>query len=151
MELTVKVSGGSSDSETDLLDVVIELGSVMVDKMEPIHIVTVLLAFGAMYAGQSMLRHYLDTRKEERIAETNSESVKEALQAVQFMAERDREHLRVIETAINQMPVLAGVRQEAESSQHALTRHVSTLETAEVNGVSIDGAIAGEITKGIGP
>ncbi|PTM78382.1 hypothetical protein [Cereibacter johrii] len=146
LELVVKVKGGSSDQSVDLNTVLIEIAKAMLQKLSPAEVVTIVVALALVLAGQSVLRVWLNNRKEVRLAEISGQresDLKEeriaALNAVVAVATHDKARMGLIEKAEARLPIIKSLEDEAKESRHALVKHMSRVD-AELNSVAIPSA-----------
>lgn len=141
LELIVKVKSGSSDQEAALMDVIKEVLVGAVEKMDPTTLAIVIVGLALIWAGQATMRTWLNNRKEERLAETNNKAMIKALETIQTVAAGDKDKQKVIQKAIEQQPVLAELKAEADEAKQSLVRHASQTD-AQINGVSVPAAAA---------
>lgn len=152
LELVVKVKSGSSDQQANLTDILKEAAVGAVDKMEPTHIAVVLVVLILTWGGQAVLRTWLNDRKEVKLAElsegTNKEAFKtvtKAMEAIQTVA-ADKQKMEVLEQAQKQVPVVSGLREEAEKARASIVKHASQSDAA-INGVSIPAEAGQRISR----
>jgi hypothetical protein len=145
LELIVKVRSGSSDQEAELMDVIKEVLVGAVDKMDPTTLAIVIVGLALIWAGQATMRNWLNNRKEERLAESNNKTMIKALETIQTVAAGDKDKQAVIQKAIEQQPVLQGLKAEADDAKQSLVRHASQTD-AVVNGISVPAGAASALT-----
>lgn len=145
LELIIKVKSGSSDQEAELMDVIKEVLVGAVDKMDPTTLAIVSIGLALVWAGQSTMRTYLNDRKEERLAESNNKAMIKALETIQTVAAGDTDKQAVIQKAIEQHPLLQGLKQEANNAKRSMVRHASQSD-AVLNGVSVPAGAATALT-----
>jgi len=121
LEIIVKVQGGSSDTEAELWKILSESASAAVGKMEPQHIITTVLGLGLLWASQSVLRTWLEGRKEQRIAEVQSEQQKEILSALKFSHEKDVERMPIFSEARSKDPKFQGFIEEDSEAKASIS------------------------------
>lgn len=152
LELVVKVKSGSSDQEADLIDVLKEAAKGAVEKMEPEQIAIVLLVLILTWGGQSVLRTWLNNRKEERLAELSQASNKEAFQTISKAFETiqavatDEGKMSVLEQATDEISVVKDLRDEAQKARASIVKHAAQTD-ASVNGVSIPADAGQNLTR----
>ncbi|NDR55698.1 hypothetical protein [Aliiruegeria sabulilitoris] len=145
LELIVKVKSGSSDQEAQLMDVIGEVLTGAVDKMDPTTLAIVIVGLALIWAGQATMRSWLQNRKEERLAESNNKTMIQALETIQTVAAGDKEKQALIQGAIQQSPVLKGLKDEADGAKQSMVRHASQTD-AVVNGINLPAGAASAIT-----
>ena len=145
LELVVTVESGSSDQEAELMEILKEVLTGAVDKMDPTTLAIVIVALALIWAGQSVMRSWISSRKEERLAETNNKSILKALETIQVAVSGDSEKQRLLERAADEQPVLNDLRKEADSARQTLVRHTSQTD-ARVNGVELPSDVASTLT-----
>jgi hypothetical protein len=146
LELVVSVHSGSSDQEAALADIIKEVLVGAVDKMDPITIAIIVISLALIWAGQSVWRTWISDKKEERIAETNSKAMLEALNTIQVAVAGDAEKRDILNKAIVQQPVLSELKGQADASRQELIKHTSNVD-AEINGVSLSSIASDSLTK----
>lgn len=146
LELVVTVHSGSSDQEAALTDIIKEVLSGAIDKMDPTTIAIVVISLALIWAGQSVWRTWITDRKEERIAETNSKAMLKALETIQVAVSGDAEKSKLLEKAMKKQPVLAELKEEADVSRMGLIKHNSTVN-AQINGVPLPSEGANSLVK----
>lgn len=152
LELVIKVKSGSSDQEADLVGILKEAATGAVDKMEPHQIAIVLIVLILTWGGQAVFRNWLNNRKEEKLAElsesTNKEAFKtisKAFEAIQSVAS-DQKKVAALDEAQGQVPVVEGLREQAEIARASIVKHASQSD-AEINGVSIPAEAGQKISR----
>lgn len=152
LELVVKVKSGSSDQEADLFGVLKEIAAGAIEKMEPEQVAIVLITLILTWGGQSVLRTWLNNRKEVKLTElreaTNKEAfqtVSKAMEAVQAVA-TDQNKIAVLQEAAKKVPVVDGLREEAQKARNSIVKHNSQSD-AMINGVSIPAEVGQSITR----
>lgn len=146
LEIVVRVSGGSSDQDADLSDIIAQIVQSAVNKMEPWQIITVLISLGLIYTGGSVLRTWIESKKEEKIAETSSKNITEALEAVKFTVASDAEKREILNRAVQRVPIVSDLSDEADAARHSLIKHASKTD-AELNGVSLPSNVTSKLTR----
>jgi hypothetical protein len=105
----------------------------------------VIVGLALIWAGQATMRNWLNNRKEERLAESNNKTMIKALETIQTVAAGDKDKQAVIQKAIEQQPVLQGLKAEADDAKQSLVRHASQTD-AVVNGISVPAGAASALT-----
>ncbi len=146
LELVVKVQSGSSDQEAALMDIIKEVLTGAVDKMDAKTIAIVTIALALIWAGQSVWRSWIENRKEERLAETSSKSMLKALETIQVAVAGDTEKTKLLEKVMKKEPILSELKEEADDARMDLIKHTAHVD-AEVNGISLPTAAADSLTK----
>lgn len=152
LELVVKVKSGSSDQEADLFGVLKEVAAGAIEKMTPEQVATILLVLILTWGGQSVLRTWLNNRKEVQLTElreaTNKEAfqtVSKAMEAVETVA-TDRNKIAMLQDAAREVPVIDGLRDEAQKARTSIVKHNSQSD-AIINGVNIPAEVGQSITR----
>ena len=142
LELVVKVKSGSSDQEVDLVGILKEAASGAVEKMEPQQIAIVLIVLILTWGGQAVFRNWLNNRKEEKLAElsegTNKEAfrtISKAFDAIQSVSS-DQQRIAALDRAQEQVPLVEGLREQAEVARASIVKHASQTDAA-INGISV--------------
>lgn len=106
LELVVTVQSGSSDQEAALTDIIKEVLTGAIDKMDPTTIAIVVISLALIWAGQSVWRTWISERKEERVAETNSKAMLKALDTIQVAVAGDAEKVGCCKMRLRSNPCL---------------------------------------------
>lgn len=147
LEFRVRVSKGSSNYEIDLQKLLETLGHGLIDKMDPLHIVIILVAMGVLFAGGSYLKTILQHKLERRRLEIQSQEKLDQLKNLQFMTQQETERQKILVDVVKKVPEVRVIRDQAETGRTALLESLSTVPSAKFDGVGIDGATADELTK----
>ena len=147
LELVVQVDGGSSDSEIDWTEIILRLVDGLIDKMEPTHLIILILGSGLLFASHSLLRRQLDKKKDEKIADTQTESIKEFLKALKYSQENDLERWKVMNDASNEVPELLEIQEDVDEAKLSLTRHYTKGQDAKIDGVEISQEAGQRLTR----
>lgn len=145
-EIEVKVSDGSSGYEIDLQELLIRLIEQVGAKMEPVHLITLVLGIGVLYTGQSALRLFLDNRKEVREKELRSEDQRAQIEALNFSSEQETKRAQIIAGLVDKYPRMESIRKDAYQANTALLKGVASADEGLFRGVSLDGDIARVLT-----
>lgn len=146
LELVVTVHSGSSDQEAALTDIIKEVLTGAIDKMDPTTIAIVVISLALIWAGQSVWRTWISERREERVAETNSKAMLKALDSIQVAVAGDAEKTKLLAKAIETQPVLSALKVEADASRMEIIKHNSSVD-AEINGVPLPSDASTSLTK----
>lgn len=152
LEIIVKVKSGSSDQEAEFIDVLKEAVVAAVGNMEPHQIAIVLVVAILSWTGVTVTRHWLSKRAEIKLAEIEAGSKKgtdellaKAFEAVAQKGE-DREKIRLIEKAKEELPAISAFTDEAENATQSLVKHSSQTDS-NVNGVGIPAELGRRLTR----
>lgn len=152
LELVIKVKSGSSDQEADLVGILKEAAVGAVEKMEPTQIAIVLIVLILTWGGQSVFRTWLNNRKEEKLAELSEGTNKQAFQTLEKALETiqsvaaDQQKSAILDKAQAQVPVVEGLRNEAEKARASIVKHASQSDAA-INGISIQAEAGQNISR----
>ncbi len=119
----------------------------MVSKMDPTHLVLMILGLSLIYAGQSVCRAYFQKEKDEKIAEIQSKQVVESLEALKFANETDLERMKILAEAMKATPQLAPIADDADDARQSLVRHMTKDTDARVNGVEMPQTAGQRLTR----
>jgi hypothetical protein len=147
LQFEVKVTEGSSNYEIDLQALLEKIGLGLIDKMEPWHIVAVVIAMGVLYAGGSYLKTVLQHKLEKRRMEIQAQEKKDQLEHLQFTAQQETERQKLLADLVKRVPEVRAIESHAENAKNALLESVSTVPSAKIDGVAIDGETAAELMK----
>lgn len=146
LEIVVHVASGSSDQDAELGDIIAQIVQSAVNKMEPWQIITLVLSLGLLYTGGSVLRTWIEAKKEEKIAETSSKNITNALDTVKFAVASDAQKRTIMDTAVQKVPVMQDLSDEADMARLALVKHASKTD-AKLNGVDLPSEVTSKITR----
>ncbi len=156
LELVVKVSSGSSDQQADLLDILKEAVLSAVENMEPHQIAIVLIVAVLTWAGQSVTKHWISKKSEEKLAEIDAgkqseqnKLISEAFKSIQSVS-NDAQKMQLIaqakRTVPDAAPILATMEEEAEVARYSLVKHAGQNDSM-INGVNIPAVVAQKLTR----
>lgn len=146
LQIVVHVESGSSDQDADLSEIIAQIVQSAVNKMEPWEIIVLLLSLGLMYTGGSVLRTWIEAKKEEKIAETTSKNITDALEAVKFAVATDAQKVSLLEQATQMVPIVSDLSDEAEAARHSLVKHASKSD-ARLNDVELPSEVTSKLTR----
>lgn len=147
LEIVVTVSEGSSILDVDLQGVLEKMAVEMVGKMEPTHLVVTILGIGLVWAGHSAYNKYLDSRVQIRQTEVKSEEQRAMIEHLKFSSEQETERTRLITNLAAENSKVANVAALADDTRAELLKRGSKADTFEMQGVTISGGIADELSK----
>jgi hypothetical protein len=146
IEIQVNVEDGSSLIEVNMDGFLGELTQAVVGKVGPQEIVVTVLGTALIWGSVALFKKYLDNRKEVRMAEVKSESDREHLSAIRFMSEQETKRTEILSTLISNQPRLDNQERLAYDAKTELVKSFSRAETAEIDGIVMDGELARTLT-----
>lgn len=142
LELEVKVSNGSSTYEVDVQTLLEKLIELSVGRMDSNDLMAVLITFGVLFFGTSAFKSYLENRRVVREQELKSDEQRKLIEALQFTTQQETERAKIITDLAKQNPRIENLRTYSEDARLALLRSVTSSDSAEIQGVEIDGDAA---------
>jgi hypothetical protein len=146
LEIEVKVSDGSSEYEIDLQEIFLKIIEKVGDKMEPDHIVIMVVSIAVLFFGKSAINSYLENRKEIKGQELKSEEQLAQIEALRFASQQETERAKIMAGIIKQEPRIENIEKTAYDMQTSIIKALSSADQAELQGLSIDPEIARMLT-----
>lgn len=146
IEIQVNVENGSSLIEVNMDGFMGELAQAVVGKVGPQEIVITILGTALIWGGVVLFKKYLDDRKEIRMSEVKSESDREHLSTMRFMSEQETRRTELLTNLIERKPQLDNMERLAYDAKTDLVKSFAKAETAEIDGVVLDAALAKTLT-----
>jgi hypothetical protein len=142
LEFEVKVSNGSSTYEIDFQAIAIKLLELSVGRMDSHDLTAVVLSFAALFFGSSMLKTFLDDRRQKRETELKSEDQRKLIEHLKFSTEEETKRMGIMSELVRGNPRIGNLQTYAEDARLALLKSVTSADTAEIQGIEIDGDAA---------
>lgn len=146
-EFQVHVKAGSSVYDVNFQKILTELGNSAIDKMEPVHIVVIVLSAGLLWAGTSAWKMFLQHRLEMRKVEVGSEEKKQTLEHMKFTSAHETERQKILVSALRKSPKLQDIKDYADEAKLEMLNGVANTPIAEIAGIKVPGEIADELSK----
>lgn len=121
LEILVKVSPGSSDTSVNLQQTLETFVKEAVKTMKPIHIATIALGAGLMWAGTSCWNSYLDHQVEIKKLEIEA-----------FADEQETERMDIMRKAIDSRHELEVVREDSVDFYNKVLKSAATAESVQI-------------------
>lgn len=144
-EINVEVKKGSSDQTVDLTKLMTDLGGEFLKSMPPEYVVGAILGAGLLWAGTAAWKHYLDMRKEVRLAEVSSAEKQAHLNAMQFASGEETKRVELLANALSRQPHGERVVAAGEVFHDALLKSASNVNDASVLGLTLKASDAQEL------
>lgn len=145
LDLVIVVDEGSSILGVDFQDTVDKLLGPVGDKMEPSHLIMLLLGFGLLWAGKESYKSYLNHRRRIREAELNSDDRRNSLQQVEALSAQETERLRILNGMIKKSPQFRNMASLAYDGKTDLLKALAHADVVEIDGVEVDGNVIKEL------
>lgn len=145
LELVVEVDDGSSLLGIDVQKLLETFIAQVATKMDPIHVITIALGAGLLWAGKVSYKSYLANRKQIRLAELRTEERKAEIQHVEALSQQETARARILVQAAQREPVLRNIARQAFDAKTDLIKSLASADTIEIEGVDITGAAAKEL------
>lgn len=143
LELVVEVKSGSSNQSASTQAILEKLGTAMVERMEPTHVLIALLTLIVTWGGVSTFRTWQNNKKEIKLKEIDSLTTLEAvrgntaaLSSIVDVLASDRDRSNIVEQAAEKVTVVSKLNEEADKAIEGLVKYTSKND-AVVNGVAI--------------
>ncbi|HCG8184416.1 hypothetical protein F0M03_04635 [Vibrio parahaemolyticus] len=147
LEIKVKVEGGSTTTGVDLQALLTNIGTKVIDKMDPTTLAITLVSLGLIWVGKTSYASYLENRRQIRENEVKSEETREMLKSQQFMSEQETERTRLLTQVMLSNNAINNVSKVAEDTKAALIKELGTTASSTIQGISVDGEMAAELAK----
>jgi hypothetical protein len=135
LEILVKVSGGSSQQMAELARPLERLSKLMIGKLTGRQVAIVVLGLGILISGVWGFSAWLEQRKEVQLEEIKSQERLEALRAMKFANEQQRQMFdTVLQRLLSVGPIGERANYFIESSFESLLRSAENNEVSEING-----------------
>ena len=142
LEIEIRVSDGSSNYEINLQELFLKLIEMVGAKMDPVHVVTMVVSIAVLFFGNSAIRSYLENRKEIREKELKSEEQRAQIEALKFTSEEETKRAKIIADIVKKEPQIENIEKTAHDAQTSLIKSMSSSDEAELQGISIDPEVA---------
>ncbi|MEW4560140.1 hypothetical protein AB1K49_14765 [Vibrio cholerae] len=147
LEIKVKVGQGSTTAGVDLQSLITNLGSKVIDKMDPTSLAILLVSLALIWAGKSSYAMYLETRKQIREKEVNSEEKRDLLKNQQFLSAQETERTALLTKVILSDMHVSNISNVANDTKAALIKEFGTTQKTTIQGIEVDGETASELAK----
>lgn len=147
LEFDVKVGPGSSTFEIDVQALLESFFETVGGRMEPDQIFYLMMTVAVLFFGKSAYATYLDDRKSSRELEAKSKEQKQLIEHLKFSSEQETERARIISELVRRYPQIDNIDRTAFDARTALIKASAQADQVEVQGLSIDGQAALELTK----
>ncbi len=147
LEIQVKVGQGSTTTSIDLQSLLTNIGSKVIDKMDPTTLAVMLVSLGLIWAGKTSYAQYLENRRQIRETEVKSEETREMLANQRFMSEQETERTRLLTKTMADNVQLAALNNVATDSKSALIKELGTSSRSTIQDIELKGETAAELSK----
>jgi len=138
MEILVKVSGESSEYNTDLANPLEILVKLMINKLTGRQVTIIALGLGILFSGTYGFSSWLEQKKETQLEEIKSNERLEALRAMRFASEQQRQMFDLVVQTLTEIgPVGRRAHKFLDNSFEALLRAAERNDTSRINGQKI--------------
>ena len=149
LEFEVKVNGGSSDLKVDFNDFLSKMLELIGAKMEPAHLITMVAIIGVLYFGSDVLKKWLEERRLEREYKSRDETMREMISSQRFTSGQETQRLQIVQDIVASSSQYLNIARGAEDARAALVKSIRNADDAEIQGVSLDGDVAAELTRNL--
>lgn len=147
LEFRVKVEKGSSNYEIDLQQILERLGTEALSRMDSTQVVIIVLGLAVIYGGVHVLKHWLNTKAEQRKQELDDADKQRWLEHHQLMIQEDSRRFDILASAMNRQPLLSEVEASADTARQGLVKAIADEQGGNISGVNIDAQFASEIVS----
>lgn len=142
LEITVEVEDGSSTLEINLQEILLKFIELTGAKMEPVHVVITVLGVAGMYFGSSVIKSYLEHRRQIREKEIKSEEDKLLLSNFRFASEEETKRTKIIAELAKKDYRVENIEHSAHDAHTSIVKSVTSANEVEIQGVPIDSQVA---------
>lgn len=145
-ELVLTVSQGSSDFLAKFWEIFEKIAKDGIGKMSGKQVAVVLVAAGLLYTGASVSEHYIDQLSKE--AEQKADVQKKQIDAdvQKSHDEVTTKQLQILADVVKKFPETRQIAEDAKTVQHEVLRGSGEAQTIRLNGATLSGDRAREIT-----
>ncbi|MDC5753852.1 hypothetical protein OPW41_18280 [Vibrio europaeus] len=147
LEIQVKVGQGSTTTSVDLQTMLTNIGSKVVDKMDPTTLAVTIVSLALIWAGRSTYAMYLENRRQTRESEVKNEETREMLATQKFMSQQETERTRILTKALADNIQIASLNNVATDAKSALIKELGASDKSTIQGIELEGETAAELTK----
>lgn len=153
VEIIVKLEEGSSILEIDIQGLLEKFIETAGAKMDPVHVVIVVLGLGLLWGSTTAYRAFLTNQSKRRQAELTNDQAKAAFVNLQELSKQETERVKLLTAAMQREPVLLNVGRQSHDGKTDLIRRLAQADTIQMYGdpgeadIDIDGEVAGELMK----
>jgi hypothetical protein len=147
LEIVVKVEKGSTNLNIDLQSLAESAVTAMVGKMDSTQVAMVAITAAVLFVSGSVIKRYLNDRKDIRLAEIKNEGQAAALENIRAMSAEETKRTKIITDAMTKRPELNVVREEVEVALHSLVKAGGQAGTVEIQGNALGSDAAIELSK----
>lgn len=147
LEIRVDVKDGSSDFGINFQELANKLIEQIGGKMDPIHVVIVVVSIAVLYFGSSAYKSFLEHRKDVRAKEVTDETHRKALEALQFTSAQETERTKIIAELSRRDHRIENISRIAHDAHSEVVKTLSAGDKASIEGISIEPEIAESLTR----
>lgn len=147
LEIRVDVNDGSSDLEINFQELAVKLIEQLGGKMDPVHVLIIVVTIAVLYFGTSAYKSYLEQRKEIRLKEITDETQRKTIEALQFSGSQETERLKLVSALAKDDHRIEAIARIAYESQTEVVKSLAAGTSAKVEGVQLTPSIAEALTR----
>jgi len=147
LEFKVQVRRGSSEYKLLSDDVLLQLGSKLIEHMDPTHLVITVVSLATLLFGRLAWKDYLQSRTETRREEIQTQEKRDLLEGVQFLSELETERVRILADALGQTDELPQVDEGMDEARREFLKRLPRDSMAIIGDAEVDGEVAHELIK----
>jgi len=129
VELFFKITEGTTGIEAALEKAIETITAKVSEKMEPKHFIGVVLSVALLWTGQSCWRTWLQTQKEMKQIEHETESR-------QFASKAEYQKMELIADLAKRVPQVQAVKENAEEMYNNVLKSVSDADSVSIAGIN---------------
>lgn len=146
LEFRVQVEKGSSQYLIDLTEIARSWGVAAVGRMTPEQTMIAIIVAIVALAGTTGLGLWLKHRTDVRKAELDAKGQEHLFDAFNNLTEQDTKRQEMLFRAIQQLPVLSAVKDEADSARAEIVRAIADEGGGRLDGVQLPADVANDLT-----
>lgn len=147
LEIRVDVHEGSSDLDINFNEIAIKLVEQLGARMDPVHVLITVVTIAVLYFGNSAFRSFLESRKEVRLKEISDGTHRKTIEALTFAGQQETERAKIISDLAANNHRIGNISRIAYQAQSELVKSLAAGDSASVEGIPLDSAIAEELTR----
>lgn len=146
IEIQVNVEEGSSLVEVNMDGFYAQVIQSVVHKVTPQELVFIVVCVALIWGGTTVMKTFLNNRKEVRKDEVKGESERAHLEAMKFMSEQETKRAEILSQAISKNEQLKSMDTYSHNAKADLLKSLASADTTEFADVVLDKEDLKELT-----
>lgn len=147
LEIRVDVKNGSSDFGINFQELAIKLIEQIGGKMDPTHVLIIVVSIAVLYFGTSAYKSYLENRKEIRSKEVSDETQRKTLEALKFTSSQETERMKIMVHLANRDHRIENISRIAYDAHSEVVKTLAAADNATIEGIPVTPEMAESLTR----